>query len=214
MSDIDQLTVRQKVLLVSPQLPSDEHIVAGATALRIIDQLTTPPDFGVEHKLLVDWINSLPEPFRGFVHALETNADPSGNIRDAVCQRENAEALAARVRELEQSVEFNYQARLAAERHGTELERQVEGLVKERDEQTARAEAAESQIAGLRARIDQLNESNDCFMQSSELANAEADRSKARVGELEGRIAEALRILATPGTWSEFAARARKALTE
>lgn len=126
---------------------------------------TTPPDFGVEHRLLVDWINSLPEPFRGFVHALETNADPSGNIRDAVCWRDTAEALAKRVGE--------------------------------------------------------LNESNDCFMRSSELANAEADSSKARVGELEAqrktrdaRIAEAVTILATPGTWSDFAARARKALTD
>ncbi len=34
---IEQLTVRQSVLLVSPQLPSDEHIVAGVMALRIID---------------------------------------------------------------------------------------------------------------------------------------------------------------------------------
>lgn len=34
---IEKLTVRQRVLLVSPQLPSDEHIVAGVTALNVID---------------------------------------------------------------------------------------------------------------------------------------------------------------------------------
>jgi hypothetical protein len=36
----------------------------------------------------------------------------------------------------------------------------------------------------------------------------------ARVSELERRIAEANAILATPGTWSEFAMRARKVLTD
>jgi hypothetical protein len=36
----ETLTERQRVLLLSPQLPTDEHIRAGVQALRIIDDLT------------------------------------------------------------------------------------------------------------------------------------------------------------------------------
>lgn len=46
-------------------------------------------------------INALPDPLRRFIHDLETNADPAGTIREAICQRENAMALAIRVNELE-----------------------------------------------------------------------------------------------------------------
>lgn len=135
MAEIERITDDERAGLETVEPLSTDWRVQ--KALRIIDRFTTPPDFGVEHKLLTDWINSLPEPFRGFVHALETNADPSGNIRAAVCQRENAEALAARVKELE-----------------TQLETR------------------------------------------------------------DARIAEALRTLSTPSTWSEFASQARKALID
>ncbi len=55
----------------------------------------------IEHAALRDWFNALPEPFRGYVHWLDTNADPSWNIRDAVCWKENALACGARIAELE-----------------------------------------------------------------------------------------------------------------
>jgi hypothetical protein len=51
-------------------------------------------------------INALPDPIRQYIHDLETNADPSGNIRDAICQRETAMALAKRVEELEKALEL------------------------------------------------------------------------------------------------------------
>src|SRR5262249_41462843 len=46
-------------------------------------------------------INSLPEPIRKYIHYLSTNADPAGTIAEAICQRENADALAKLVLELE-----------------------------------------------------------------------------------------------------------------
>lgn len=46
-------------------------------------------------------INALPESVRRYIHDLETNADPAGTIREAICQKENAMALARRVEELE-----------------------------------------------------------------------------------------------------------------
>lgn len=59
----------------------------------------------IDHKLLCDWVNSLPEPFRTYVYRIETDANPTDNIRDAVCWKENANALAARVAELEENLE-------------------------------------------------------------------------------------------------------------
>jgi hypothetical protein len=50
-------------------------------------------------------INALPNPIRRYIHDLESNADPSGTIREAICQRENAMALAFRVKELEAEIE-------------------------------------------------------------------------------------------------------------
>src|SRR5215467_2232925 len=46
-------------------------------------------------------INALPHPIRRYIHHLATNAVPSGTIAEAICQRENAMALARRVKELE-----------------------------------------------------------------------------------------------------------------
>ena len=47
-------------------------------------------------------VNALPERLRRYIHDIETSAaDQTGNIREAICQRENAMALAIRVRELE-----------------------------------------------------------------------------------------------------------------
>lgn len=63
---------------------------------------TIGPTSCVGHDQLPEWtpapenINALPEPIRKYVHDLETNADPAGNIRESICQRENAEALAKR----------------------------------------------------------------------------------------------------------------------
>lgn len=42
---------------------------------------------------LADQINALPEPLRDFVYRLETNADPSGNIREVIIARETIAAL-------------------------------------------------------------------------------------------------------------------------
>lgn len=63
--------------------------------------LLAPPDYGIDHKLLCDWVNSLPEPYRTYVMRIETSCDETCTIREAICQRQNAEALAVRVRELE-----------------------------------------------------------------------------------------------------------------
>lgn len=46
-------------------------------------------------------INGLPPALRRYIHDLETNADPAGTIREAICQRANAMALARRVKEIE-----------------------------------------------------------------------------------------------------------------
>lgn len=67
--------------------------------LEELERAQRPPQF--DNAKLRDQFNALPEPLRGWVHWLDTNADPSGNIREAVCQRENAKALALRVEHLE-----------------------------------------------------------------------------------------------------------------
>lgn len=48
-------------------------------------------------------INALLEPLRRFIIHLETRSDPAGDVRALHVARENAEALAARVAELETS---------------------------------------------------------------------------------------------------------------
>lgn len=52
-------------------------------------------------RLLAAEINALPERVRKFVHDLETRADPAGDVREAHVAKETANALAARVAELE-----------------------------------------------------------------------------------------------------------------
>ena len=50
--------------------------------------------------ILTDQINEAPEPLRNYVHTLETDADPSGNIRRALwAEIENA-ALLHKIEEL------------------------------------------------------------------------------------------------------------------
>ena len=46
-------------------------------------------------------INALPDRLRRYIHDLETNCDPAGVLQSLAVQKENALALAARVRELE-----------------------------------------------------------------------------------------------------------------
>jgi uncharacterized small protein (DUF1192 family) len=66
-----------------------------------------------------DNINALPLPIRRYIHDLSTDADPSGTIREAICQRENALALTRRVEELEAEI-----AALKAEIEKRDKERQ------------------------------------------------------------------------------------------
>ena len=135
--------------------------VASEARVRELEKLVTPPDYGVEHKLLCDWVNSLTEPFRGFVISLETNADPAGNIRDAVCQAENAKALAARARELEAELDLKQAEHDAA---NAELRRRITnqaesmGLPRIQDvaeihELKQKLQAAESTLAKVREAI-------------------------------------------------------------
>jgi hypothetical protein len=49
-------------------------------------------------------INALPEKLRKYIHDIETNCDQTGVIREAIVQRENAEALALRVQELQKEL--------------------------------------------------------------------------------------------------------------
>jgi len=93
-------------------------------------------------KLLCDWINSLPEPFRTFVMRLETDADPSGNIRDAVCQKENAMALAAD--------RDTWKARAeAAEMDSRSVRGQLGVMTRVAEKATNRAETAEARVREL-----------------------------------------------------------------
>lgn len=54
------------------------------------------------NNFLIDWENSLPEPFKTYVARLHMVADPSSHVRDAIFWKETAMALAARISELEQ----------------------------------------------------------------------------------------------------------------
>src|SRR5262245_18528547 len=63
------------------------------------------PIHGESWSPTADNINALPEPIRRYIHHLATNADPAGTIAEAICQRENAMALARRVEELEAEME-------------------------------------------------------------------------------------------------------------
>ena len=49
-------------------------------------------------------INALPERLRKYIHAIETNCDQTGIVREAIIQRENAEALALQVKELQEKL--------------------------------------------------------------------------------------------------------------
>lgn len=40
-----------------------------------------------------DEINALPDRIRAYIHDLETRCDPSGELRELVCRREQVEAL-------------------------------------------------------------------------------------------------------------------------
>lgn len=50
---------------------------------------------------LAELVNACPEPVRRLIHELEAMSDPASLVRNAIVERENALALAERVRELE-----------------------------------------------------------------------------------------------------------------
>lgn len=206
MAEIEILTDEERSLLDQAY---DEGYRPVAKALRIIDQLTaltTPPDFGVEHKLLTDWINSLPEPCRSFVCALETNADPSGNIRDAVCQRENAAALAARVAELEAGLNDTELRQQELEEDMRAMRTELDQVERAGAKSTApmvhflrKAEVAESEVARLREALGKARAANGIAVHEHRLAlgseRKQRKSAEARARELDAVRAEALSAL-------------------
>jgi hypothetical protein len=51
--------------------------------------------------ILTDQIHSAPEPLRNYIYRLETDADPSGNIRRAIWQEIENVALLVKIKELQ-----------------------------------------------------------------------------------------------------------------
>ena len=53
------------------------------------------------HSILTEQINNCPEPLRDYVYRLETDADPSGNIRRAIWSEIENAALLAKISALQ-----------------------------------------------------------------------------------------------------------------
>jgi hypothetical protein len=88
-------------------------------------------------------------------------------------------------------------------------------VIRERDAANARAEAAEHK-ATVAAMHEQLasEDAERVRHELEELQDNTVPALESEAEDLRARIAKAIAILSEPGMWSDFAARARKALTD
>jgi len=106
-----------------------------------VGNLSIPPDW----LPVAANISVLPYPLRRYIHDLETNCDPAGMVREAIVQRENAAALAVRVRELEAACRTAKEERNIARSRAWELARERRG-----------AAALVQKLAAAEARTDEV----------------------------------------------------------
>jgi CII-binding regulator of phage lambda lysogenization HflD len=165
-------------------------------------------------------INALPESLRVYIHALETDCDPAGTIRELVIARDALKAMEARVAELEQEEERDAVSMLT-------LTRMLDIAEAERETLRARVQVLEANIEAFnrndhdregaavvwcecyeeaRARVQVLEqalaEANESFGNSSLAELEEADRLRMHVQVLKAQLEQARIIVRTMG---EFA---------